>query len=443
MSAIASVLLERGEQVTGSDRAHSPYADELERRGVNIAYQHQADNVIGADLVVASSAVPEENVELRTAREQGIPVLRRAAFLSDLTAGYRTIAVAGTHGKTTTTGMIAWILEQDGRSPTFIVGGMLSDLGGNARAGAGSEFVIEADEYDRTFLGLHPDVAVVTNVELDHPDCYPTLKAFTQAFAQFSDQVGSMLFVCSDDPGAMALNPTHAARRTYGLAANADLHAEDLRPNTAGGSDFLALRGDTTLGLVRTRLPGEHNVRNALASLAVSEYLGVDFRIAREALAEFHGAGRRFEIKGEAHGVTVVDDYAHHPTEIRATLRAARQRFPDGEVWAVFQPHTYSRLRALQSEYARAFEDADHVLVTEVFAAREPVDANFGGEQIAALISHPDVKFSPDFNHTAAELLGEVQPGDVVITLSAGDGNRVGECLLELLKQNEGEGDHG
>ncbi|MFN2148766.1 MAG: Mur ligase domain-containing protein, partial [Anaerolineales bacterium] len=197
MSAIASVLLERGEQVTGSDRAHSPYADELERRGVNIAYQHQADNVIGADLVVASSAVPEENVELRTAREQGIPVLRRAAFLSELTAGYRTIAVAGTHGKTTTTGMIAWILEQDGRSPTFIVGGMLSDLGGNARAGAGSEFVIEADEYDRTFLGLHPDVAVVTNVELDHPDCYPTLKAFTQAFAQFSDQVGSMLFVCS------------------------------------------------------------------------------------------------------------------------------------------------------------------------------------------------------------------------------------------------------
>jgi UDP-N-acetylmuramate--alanine ligase len=443
MSAIASVLLGRGEQVTGSDRTRSPYTDALAQQGVQIAFGHHAENVTGADLVVASSAVPDDNVELQAARKQGIPVSRRAEFLGEMTQGFRTIAVAGTHGKTTTTGMIAWMLEQDGRSPTFIVGGMLPDLGGNARAGKGSEFVIEADEYDHTFLGLHPDIAVVTNVELDHPDCYPTYEDFERAFVQFADQVGSMLFVCRDDPGAMALEPAQAERRTYGLTPSADLHAEDVRPNPAGGSDFLALRGEETLGLVRIRLPGEHNVRNALASLAVSEYLGIDFRVSREALTDFHGAGRRFEIKGRAGGVTVVDDYAHHPTEIRATLAAARGRFKEGEIWAVFQPHTYSRLRALEAEFATAFADADHVIVTEVFPARESVDPDYGGEQIAALISHQDVEFVSDFDQLAGELARKVQSGDVVITLSAGDGNLVGERLLEILNRNEGEGDHG
>jgi UDP-N-acetylmuramate--alanine ligase len=349
MSAIASVLLESGEQVTGSDRAHSLYTAELEKRGVVIEYMHRAENVAGADLLVASSAVPDDNVELQAALALGIPVKRRAEFLGELTRGYRTIAIAGTHGKTTTTGMIAWVLEQDGRSPTFIVGGMLPDLSGNARHGTGRDFVIEADEYDHTFLGLHPDVAVVTNVELDHPDCYPTFEAFQDAFAQFSQQVESMLFVCKDDPGALALEPAHAKRMTYGLDPDADLHAEDIRVNTAGGSDFLVLRGSETIGLVRTRLPGDHNVRNALACLAVCDYLGVEFRVVREALTNFHGAERRFQLKGQAAGVTVIDDYAHHPTEIRATLSAARQRFPQGQIWVVFQPHTYSRLRALQA----------------------------------------------------------------------------------------------
>jgi UDP-N-acetylmuramate--alanine ligase len=443
MSAIASVLLESGEQVTGSDRAHSLYTAELEKRGVVIEYMHRAENVAGADLLVASSAVPDDNVELQAALALGIPVKRRAEFLGELTRGYRTIAVAGTHGKTTTTGMIAWVLEQDGRSPTFIVGGMLPDLSGNARHGTGREFVIEADEYDHTFLGLHPDVAVVTNVELDHPDCYPTFEAFQDAFAQFSQQVESMLFVCKDDPGALALEPAHAKRMTYGLDPDADLHAEDIRVNTAGGSDFLVLRGSETIGLVRTRLPGDHNVRNALACLAVCDYLGVEFRVVREALTNFHGAERRFQLKGQAAGVTVIDDYAHHPTEIRATLSAARQRFPQGQIWVVFQPHTYSRLRALQAEYTGAFNEADHVLVTEVFAAREAADPDFGGQQIADLISHPDVRFRPDFDRAAKELAEGAHPGDVVITLSAGDGNLVGDRLLEILRQNEGENDHG
>jgi len=444
MSAIANVLIGRGEQVTGSDRARSAFSEQLEARGVRIEYAHRVENVAGADLVVASSAVPDDNVELQAAAEQGIPVWRRSAFLGELTQGCRTIAVAGTHGKTTTTGMIAWLLEQAGRSPTFIVGGMLPDLGGNARAGTGEDFVIEADEYDRTFLGLHPEVAVVTNVELDHPDCYPTRADFERAFMQFASQVQSLLLVCHDDPGALALEPQGIERRTYGLDPAADLRAEDIRPNAAGGSDFLVLEGSRTQGLVRTRLPGKHNVRNALASLAVAEHLGIEFRQAREALTEYHGATRRFELKGEAGGVTVIDDYAHHPTEIRATLAAARTRYPEAQIWAVFQPHTYSRLRALQDEFSHAFEAADHVLVTEVFAAREAVDPTFGGEQIAGLISRPAATFSPDFERTARLLAEHVQPGDVVITLSAGDGNQVGERLLEILREaNEGEGDHG
>ncbi len=443
MSAIAIVLLGRGERVTGSDRARSVYSANLEAKGVRITYGHNAENVSGADLVVASSAIPAGNVELETAREKGIPVQHRAEFLHELTASFQTIAVAGTHGKTTTTGIIAWIFEQAGRDPSFIVGGMLPDFGSNAKAGSGSIFVIEADEYDRTFLGLEPDLAVITNVELDHPDCYPTLEAFQQAFQQFAGQVRSTLVICAEDAGAASLSPVGVSRKTYGFTSGADWRAEDIRANSAGGSDFLVLREAETLGLVRTRLPGAHNVLNALAGLAVSDLMGVEFRVAREALTSFHGAGRRFELIGEQSGVAVIDDYAHHPTEIKATLQAARQRFSQGRLWVVFQPHTYSRLRALKAGFAQAFAGADEVIVTEVFAAREERDPEFSGEKIAAFIEGDRVQFIPDFEAIVRRLAAEVQPGDVVLTLSAGDGNLVGTRLLEAIKRSEGEGDHG
>ena len=439
ISAIAKVLHGRGDEVTGSDRVRSIYADALEEDGIRIAYDHRAENVVGASLVVASSAIPEGNVELVHALELGIPVLRRDAFLRELTAGSEIIAIAGTHGKTTTTALIAWLLVQAGQDPTFMVGGMVTDFKVNARVGQGPHFVIEADEYDRAFLGLRSKVAVVTNVEHDHPDCYPTEADFHVAFQSFVDQVEDCLIICGDDEGAQSLKPGSARKVTYGLSREADWRAEEIRSNPAGGSDFLVIKNGETLGLTRTRLPGEHNVKNTLAALAVVDYLGVAFKRANEALTGFHGVERRFEVLGEAKGVMVVDDYAHHPTEIRATLQAARERFPKREVWAVFQPHTYSRIRTLLDEFAKAFADADRVLVLDVFAAREVEDPTLSGEVIAESIDHGDVRFIPELTGAAQVLFDEVREKSVVITLSAGDGNKVGRLLLEKLKASEGD----
>ncbi|MCK4741141.1 MAG: UDP-N-acetylmuramate--L-alanine ligase [Anaerolineales bacterium] len=439
ISAVAKVLHGRGVDVTGSDRARSIFADALEKEGIRIAYGHSAENVVGASLVVASSAIPEGNVELVHALELGIPVLRRDAFLRELTAESETIAVAGTHGKTTTTALIAWLLVQTGQDPTFMVGGMVTDFKSNARVGQGPHFVIEADEYDRAFLGLQPKVAVVTNVEHDHPDCYPTAADFHAAFQSFVDQVEDCLIICGDDEGATSLKSGSARKVTYGLSKEVDWRAEEIRSNPAGGSDFLVVKNGETLGLTRTRLPGEHNVKNTLAALAVVDHLGVAFKRANEALTEFHGVERRFEILGEAKGVMVVDDYAHHPTEIRATLQAARERFPKQEVWAVFQPHTYSRIRTLLDEFAQAFVDADRVLVLDVFAAREAEDPTLSGKVIAESIDHGDVRFIPELAKAAQVLFDEVREKSVVITLSAGDGNQVGRLLLEKLKASEGD----
>ena len=441
MSGIARVLRGRGETVTGSDQVASPFSDPLRDLGVTLWIGHAAEHVDGADVVVASSAVPDGNVELAAAHAAGIPVLRRDAFLPQLTAGHVTVAIAGTHGKTTTTGLIAWILRRAGRDPSFLVGGMLPDLGGNAAAGGGEHFVIEADEYDRTFLGLTPSLAVVTSVEHDHPDCYPTPADFQAAFQQFVDRVADVLIVCRDDPGAARLRPARAERWTYGLSADADFRAEELRPNPAGGMDFLASRRGELVGLIRTRLPGEHNVRNSLAALAAASHLDVPLADARQALVDFHGAGRRFEVLGEAGGVTVIDDYAHHPTEIRATLAAARSRFPEGEIWAVFQPHTFSRTRTFLDELSHAFGDADHVVVTAIYAAREEWDPDISGQTIVERMLHPDAHYIPDLDEAAAELLTRVGPGSVVLTLSAGDGNRVGRTVLEAMaRRGQGGG---
>ncbi|MFV9674758.1 MAG: UDP-N-acetylmuramate--L-alanine ligase, partial [Anaerolineales bacterium] len=303
ISAVAKVLQGRGYAVTGSDQARSIYADALEKDGIRIMYGHDAENVVGASLVVASSAIPDSNVELVRAMELGIPVFRRNAFLRELTAESETIAVAGTHGKTTTTALIAWLLVQTDQDPTFMVGGMVTDFKSNARVGQGPHFVIEADEYDRAFLGLQPRVAVVTNVEHDHPDCYPTKADFHNAFQSFADQVEDCLIICADDEGAQRLKPGSARKVTYGLSKEADWRAEEIRSNPAGGSDFLVIKNGETLGLTRTRLPGEHNVKNTLAALAVVDHLGVAFKRANEALTEFHGIERRFEILGEAKGI--------------------------------------------------------------------------------------------------------------------------------------------
>lgn len=443
LSAIARVLMEQGAEVSGSDLTLSPVAESLARDGVRVFDGHRAENVNGADLVVVSSAVPASNVEVRAAQAAGIPVLKRPQVLGRMMNGRLGVAVAGTKGKTTTTAMIASILLKAERDPTFIVGGVLAGLETNAHAGKEPLFVIEADEYDRTFLGLKPTVAVVTNVEHDHPDCYPTFDDFQAAFAEFVALVprDGLLVACWDDPAARALGERRreagGAVAFFGLEEGAEWRAEDVRPNFAGGVDFLITRGGEVLGLVRLRLPGTHNASNAAAAIAVADFLNVPLRVARSALTEFRGVKRRFEIKGESGGVTVVDDYAHHPTAIRVTLQAARERFTHRSLWAVWQPHTYSRTRALLKDFARAFDLADHVILLPIYAARETDALNTSSRDVAAEMQHPDVRCAGSLDEALVWLGTEVRPGNVVLTLGAGDGNRVGEWLLEVLGNDQ------
>lgn len=452
LSAIARFLLESGETVSGSDRQMTPLLDSLRLAGAQIYIGHAAQNVASAEVVVRSSAVPDENVEVQAARKAGIPVLKRADFLDRLVADRRLIAVAGTHGKTTTTAMLAWMLTALHLDPSYIIGSIPSDLGSNAHAGRGDLFVLEADEYDRMFLALRPHLAVITNVEHDHPDCYPTAEDFYQAFVHFARQVAAdgYLLACGDDAGARRLLTQLAADgrrvRAYRLhpaspQADADYWAARLRPNTFGGFTFTAYARSSTvrpgrrLARLALRVPGRHNVSNALAALAVADLLALPIKEAAAALSAYRGASRRFELRGETGGVVVIDDYAHHPTEIKATLAAARARFPQRRIWAVWQPHTYSRTRLLFNEFAASFEDADVVLVTEVYAARElPPQDGFTARQLVAAMSHPAAFFIPQWREAADFLLHRLQPGDVLLVLSAGDAHQISAQVLEGLK---------
>jgi UDP-N-acetylmuramate--alanine ligase len=442
LSAMALLLLENGIEVSGSDRQLSPLARQVQAAGGQVFVGHRAEQVLGADLVVRSSAIPNNNVELRAARQAGIPVYKRADFLDELIAGRQVLAVAGTHGKTTTTAMLAWLLSALGQDPSYIIGGVALNLASNAHAGEGPYFVIEADEYDRMFLGLRPQLALVTNVEYDHPDCYPTPQDFFQAFVAFVERLepaGSLL-VCSDDPGAerlalLAERLGHRVRR-YGLGEAAQYRARDLVP-AEGGYRFELDGAFATASSLRLRLPGEHNVRNALAALAALQELGLPLDKATFALQDFRGVGRRFELRGKAAGVTVVDDYGHHPTEIQATLAAARSRFAGRPIWAVWQPHTYSRTRALLDRFARAFADADHVLVTEVYPAREaPPKDGFGGQQAAQVLQHSDVRFAPNLEDARRELLAHLRSGDVLLVFSAGDADQLSGQVLAALQES-------
>ena len=438
LSAIAQVLLESGDDVSGSDEVLSPFAKALAAHGARVYQGHAAEHLNGAELVIVSAAIPEGNLEVAAAQARGLPVLKRAEFLGRLMTGRQGVAVAGTHGKTTTTGLIALLLDRAGLDPTFIVGGWLADFDANARAGKGP-FVVEADEYDRMFLGLKPLVAVVTNVEHDHPDCYPTLADMQEAFQAFANLLpdDGLLVGCGHDAFARSLVEARRAAGhpalTYGLRRDDDYRADSLQPNGAGGFDFLLVKDGRTLGLVRNRLPGEHNVLNSLAALAVADHLGVSFNDARNGLADYRGAGRRFEVMGEAGGVTWVDDYAHHPTEIRATLAAARRRFADHPLWVMFQPHTFSRTRTLLADFAAAFADADHVVIVDIYRSREAPDPGISAGDIVQRMVHPDAVYVPALGDAADYLVERLHAGDVVLTLGAGDGNQVGQWVLDRL----------
>ena len=451
LSAIARLLVERGYRVSGSDRALSPLAANLQAEGVPVTIGHRAEAVRGATLVVRSSAIPDDNVEVQTARAAGISVLKRDEFLGLLTAEWQVIAVAGTHGKTTTTAMTAWTLVELGADPSYIIGGTPTNLGVNAHAGGGPALVIEADEYDRMFLGLKPRLAVVTNVEHDHPDCYPAAEDFYQAFSAFSREIqpGGTLLACGDDAGAARLL-TEARQggiqtAAYGIeASELAYRAENLSLNAQGGFTF-----DVTCNLpagfelhpaAELQVPGRHNVLNALAALSAAHQLGFSPAQAGSALGKFQGTGRRFEVRGEAEGIVVIDDYAHHPTKIRATLSAARLRYPGRRIWAVWQPHTYSRTRLLLAEFADAFEQADEVVVTAVYPAREPAPAdNFSARQVVAAMRLKRAHYVPELVKTTAYLLGRLRSGDVLVVMSAGDADQVSSNVLAALHERSGE----
>ncbi len=450
MSAIARVLHARGFAVSGDDRSASPLLDALRAEGIPVWVGHDPAHLEGVDVLAPSSAIAKNEPELLAARERHIPVWHRGDLLNvlmrDRSADLPTIgiAVAGTHGKSTTTGMIATILEDAGLQPSFIIGATPLCLGVNARAGEGTAFVVEADEYDRTFLRLSPRIAVVTNIEFDHPDIYKDLDDTINAFTLFARGVpaNGALVVCADDEGATEMlrraAPLEAAIADYGMMRGA-WRCFNLRPNPMGGFDFAFTGIGGYAGAASLLVPGEHNVLNAMAALAVAEALGVPVDDAVASLGRYNGAGRRFELKGEKRGVRVFDDYAHHPTEIKATLRAARVRYPVANIWAVWQPHTYSRTVALMDEFAAAFDDADRVIVLPIYAARERAeDYGFKANainpiEISRRIRHRSVRNAASLGDALGMLISQVRGGDVVITLSAGDGNLVGERLLEML----------
>jgi UDP-N-acetylmuramate--alanine ligase len=444
ISAIARVLVERGEAVTGSDREDSPLTAGLRQAGVKITIGHAAGNVNGATQVVRSSAVGEDNVEVKAARAKGIPVYKRVDFLDKLLANQQVIAVAGSHGKTTTTAMLAWILTALNQQPGYIIGSVAMNLGANAAAGAGRLFVIEADEYDHMFLGLSPMIELVTNVEHDHPDLFPTPEDFEVAFRRFADRLrpDGTLIACADDRGAARLAAYAMAQGkkvlTYAHShKEADYQMTKLSSKSGKGFSFTAMRGAQELAQASLQVPGAHNTLNALGALAVADQLGLNLSEAAMALADFRGTGRRFEVRGEAAGILVVDDYAHHPTEIRSTLAAAKASYPQRRVWALWQPHTFSRTLTLQKDFAAAFKDADRVMVTDVYAAREQRPAGFDLAAVVKTIQHPNPRFVPDFAAAKKILLAELQAGDVLIIMSAGDAINLSSDLFAELKRKD------
>ncbi|NPA26965.1 MAG: UDP-N-acetylmuramate--L-alanine ligase, partial [Chloroflexi bacterium] len=407
--------------VSGCDRQPSATLDALRAEGIDVRVGHAPDHVRGMDLVLRTSALPAHHPEVEAARRAGIPVVTRREFLPQLTQGYRTLAVAGTHGKTTTTAMLAWALVAAGEDPVALIGGEVPGWG-NARPGRGPWFVIEADEYDYMFWGLRPEVGVITTLEHDHPDLFPTWEAYLDAFAGFVDRVQRALVVSAHDPGVADLlrrHPPQVPVITFGWDARADYWADALQRHDLGYA-FVLRHRDTALASVRLAVPGRHNVANAVAALSVVHFLGGDVARAAQGLATFPGAGRRFTVVADQGGIAWVDDYAHHPTEIRATLAAARERYPNRTLWAVWQPHTYTRLRALWDAFARAFSEADEVIVTDVYAAREDPLPGISGQAMARAISSPQGRYAADQDALVA-LLQEVQPPAVVVLLSAGD----------------------
>ncbi|QRN79420.1 MAG: UDP-N-acetylmuramate--L-alanine ligase [Nocardiopsis sp. BM-2018] len=450
MSGIARVLLQSGVEVSGSDARDSDTLRELEQMGAQVFVGHAAENLGKADTLVVSSAIRENNPELAEARARGIRILPRAAALGALLLGREGIAVSGTHGKTTTTSMVTVVLQHLGVDPGYVIGGKLVTTGLGADAGVGDAIAVEADESDGSFLMLSPKIAVVTNVEADHLDNYSGIDEIHANFANFVDRVERTLIVGIDDPGARTVAELARERGkrvlTYGEAADADYRITRIRPR--GFTTEFTLTpadGDPIDGTLA--VPGLHNVQNAAAAVAVADELGHDLEVAVEGIADFAGAARRFELKGEGNGVGVYDSYAHHPTEIDADLRATRaalrsfaedaeengEEIPEGRVVALFQPHLYSRTRIFAEEFATALSLADEVVVMEIYAAREDPEPGVTGEIITSKVTHDGVRYVPGHQESVRAVAELARPGDIVLTMGAGDVTELGPLIVEEL----------
>ena len=445
MSGIAEVLLTLGFRVSGSDMKHSPVTERLGELGAIIFEGHRAENVTGAEVVVTSSAISRDNPEVAAARASHIPVIQRAEMLSELMRLKYGIAIAGMHGKTTTTSMVAAVVAAGGLDPTVVVGGRVDAMGSNARLGKSQYLVAEADESDRSFLKLSPILAVVTNVDREHMDCYQDMADVEQAFIDFADRVPfyGMVVVCNDDDRLRGLLPRLARRAvTYGTREGSDfrvLRSTIECANHKHSAHFMVDYRGKQLGDFHLHVPGHHNVLNATAAVAVGVGLDIPADLIREGLENFRGVDRRFQLRGHAAGVSVIDDYGHHPTEIRATLAAARQcRFQ--RIHVVFQPHRYTRTRDLLEEFGVAFGDADSIFVLDIYPASEAPIPGVTGESVAAAIQErggKPARYVASFADAARELAALAENGDMVLTLGAGNVSHLGPQVLEQLKSRE------
>ncbi|MBX3277502.1 MAG: UDP-N-acetylmuramate--L-alanine ligase [Acidobacteria bacterium] len=439
MSGIAEVLLNLGYRVSGSDVRRSAITDRLESLGGKVFEGHAAANIEGAHVVVTSTAVRADNVEVAEAVRRQIPVIPRAEMLAELMRLKYGIAIAGSHGKTTTTSMVATVLDRAGFDPTMVVGGRVNTLGSNARLGRGDFMVVEADESDRSFLKLTPTIAVVTNIDREHLDYYRDLDDIRACFVEFVNKAPfyGAVIICLDDPNVQSIIPQIKRRIvTYGMRSQAEIAATDVSLLRGEfGSEFTVRRRGEVLGRIVLHVPGEHNVANALAAAAVGLDLEIEFEKIADALASFRGAERRFQIKGridaERDGILVVDDYGHHPTEIRATLAAAKTS--GRRLVVMFQPHRYTRTEKLFDEFARSFYDADVLLICDIYAASEDPIEGITAEALAESVErfgHRNVRYIGGVENGAAMIAAAVQPGDLVLTLGAGNGWRAGEEFL-------------
>lgn len=446
MSGIAEVLLNLGYHITGSDAKLSPITEKLSRMGAKIFEGHNGENINGAQVVVTSTAVRADNPEVVEAFRRQIQVIPRAEMLAELMRLKYGIAIAGSHGKTTTTSMVATVLDRASFDPTIVVGGRVGAIGGNAKLGHGDFMVVEADESDKSFLKLSPTIAVVTNIDLEHLDFYSGIAEIRSCFTQFINKVpfyGSAI-ICLDDPNIQMIIPQISRRViTYGMRAHADISATGVKVlRDDFGSEFTVRRKGEELGKIKLHVPGDHNVLNALATVALGIDLEIPFTVIAEGLESFRGAERRFQIKGlvegERHGILVVDDYGHHPTEIRATLSAAKNC--GRRLVVLFQPHRYTRTAALREDFARSFYDADVVLLCDIYAASEDPIPGVTAQALAEEIEkfgHRKVRYIGGVEDGKQALLDVIEPGDLALTLGAGNVWRAGEELLEALRRRQ------